>query len=233
MRLLSFLARGTRHAALILFSRVTRHASFLLFALAASSIAGEGAGDAEAALRVIRQVALDRSEADAPRANAVLACARLLMASRRHDEAMKLCDEVLKTFGEKSAVADAALRAGCMVERHRHGHLKAELAFVSSWTIGTHGQTASAMAHELSRAAAVLGALAGRPMVPAPAVPRLPHWAEAAPGKPPWVLSVPPLAAPVPGWYPAGGRASETFRIALPRFEPPYWSSRLAFPPLK
>jgi hypothetical protein len=216
-----------------LFSRVTRHASCALLGLAVSLLAGEGAADAEAALRIIRQVALDRSEADEYRADAILASARLLMARKQHDEAMKLCDEVLKTFGEKSAVADAALRAGCMVERHRSGSLKAELNFVSSWTIGTHGQTASAMAHELSRAAAVLSALAARPMVPAPAVPKLPHWAEAAPGKPPWVFSGPPLAAPVPGWYPTGGRATETFRIALPRFEPPYWFRGLTFPPLK
>ncbi|HUT36261.1 MAG TPA: hypothetical protein VNE39_22425 [Planctomycetota bacterium] len=217
-----------------LFSRVTRHASCALLVLVTSSVAGESAPDWQDALHVIRQVALNTSEAEEHRADAVLAYAKVQMGRGQHDEALKLCQEILKSAGDKAAVAEAALRAGGLVERCRHGHLRAELAFLSPWAGGAQGHAAYGMTQELNRATYMLGVLAARPMVPAPVVPRAPHWADASPGKAPAVLNLPPLAAPPPRWYPASVDAAPgALRVTLPRFEAPSWHARLTFPPLK
>jgi len=198
------------------------------------SLGGEPAADWDAALAVIRSVALDKTGADEHRANAVLAYARLQMGRGQHDEALKLCQEVLKGFEEKPAIAEAALRAGGLVERCRHGHLKAELAFLSPWATGVQGQAAYGMTQELNRATYMLGVLAGRPMVPAPVAPRLPHWADATQGKAPSALGLPPVVVAPPRWYPTtADKAPDALRVALPKFEPPPWSLRLSFPPLK
>ncbi|MBM4038659.1 MAG: hypothetical protein FJ290_09105 [Planctomycetes bacterium] len=189
------------------------------------SVAGEAASDWQEALSVIRRVALDKAEPDEHRANAVLAYAKVQMGRGQHDEALKLCQEILKGFGERTGIAEAALRAGGLVQRCRYGTLRAEMDFLSPWATGAQGQAAYGMVQELNRATHMLGVLAGRPMVPAPVVPRLPHWAEAprAPG-------VAPLAMPAPRWLAAGEKAPDAFRVTLPRFEPPSWHGRLTFP---
>ncbi len=217
-----------------LFSRITRHAGHILLALATSALAGERASDLEDALRVIRGVALDRSETEEHRANAVFAYAKVAMARGLHDEAIKLCQEILKTGAEREGVVEAALHAGGLVARNRTCSLRAEQAFASDWAVGVHGHAAAAMVQELNRAIYMVGALAGRPMVPAPVVPRLPHWAEAPAGRAPAALGVAVLAATPPRWYPAlADKAPDAFRVTLPKFEPPSWSARVTFPPLK
>lgn len=219
---------------MITFSSHAHQASRILFALAASVAAGESASEFAAALTAIRNVALDRSAAEEHRFNAILAYTKVLMAQGRHDEALTLPQEILKTGAERERIVEAALRAGGLVERNRTCTLRAEHAFASAWAGGVHGHAASAMVQELNRAIHMVGALAGRPMVPAPVIPRLPHWAEAAEGRPPGALSVPALVASPPRWYPsAAEKAPEAFRVTLPKFEPPHWLLRLVFPPLK
>ncbi len=156
------------------------------------SVAGEGASDWQDALRIIRSVALDKAETDDHRANAVTAYAKLLIAKGQHDEAIKLCREILQSQ-QKADVADATLRAACLVERNRCRHLRAEMDFVEACSQGANAQAAVAIAQELKRATAHLDALAARPMVPGPALPRLPHWAEG--------LRVSPPKIEAPHWH--------------------------------
>jgi hypothetical protein len=208
--------------------------------------------DWQDALAVIRQVALDTTEAEEHRANAVAAYAKLLVRRGRHGEALEFCRKVL-TGANGQHVADAALRAGCFVARHRHGHLRAEFDFLAT---ASHGRAAT-VRNELLRAIQALDALAGKAMTPPPVTPRWPHWAAAVPGKAPGVLDLPAAAASAPGWYPRPDIAPDLFRVKLPtieppgwyRFEPgkahpalhvthpkmapPHWYSRVPFPPLK
>ncbi len=211
-----------------LFSRGTPHAACAIFAFVTSSLAGESAPDWQEALSVIRSVALDKAEPDEHRANAVLAYAKVQLGRGQHDEALALCQEILKGFGERTAVAEAALRAGGLVQRCRYATLRAEMDFLSPWASGAQGQAAYGMVQELNRATYMLGVLAGRPMVPAPVVPRLPHWAEG-----PQALRVAQLAAPAPRWLAASEKPPDAFRVTLPRFEPPSWHARLTFPPVE
>ena len=208
--------------------------------------------DWQDALAAIRQVALDTKEAEEHRADAIAAIAKLLVRRGRHDEALEFCRQALKAANEQS-VADAALRAGCLVARNRHGHLRAELDFLAT---ARHGR-AAAVRNELQRAIQALDALAGKAMPPAPVVPKWPHWAAAGPGKAPGALNIPAVTASAPGWYPRPGTAPDLFRVRLPtirppswyRFQPgrahpalhvthpkmapPHWYSRVPFPPLK
>ena len=174
--------------------------------------------DWQDALAAIRQVALDTKETEEHRANAIVAYAKLLVRRGRHDEALGFCREALQAAGEQS-VADAALRAGCLVARHRHGHLRAELDFLAK---APHGR-AAAIRNELHRTVQALDALAGKAMTPAPVVPTWPHWAAAGPGKAPGVLSIPALAVAAPGFYPRPGTAPDLFRVKLPTIQPPGW----------
>ena len=152
--------------------------AILLAALALDCSAGEATRDWPEALAIIRRVALDKTESDEHRANAVAAHAKLLIGRGQHDDALKLCNEILQG-PEKAEVASAALRAGGLVERNRCGHLRAELDFVDAWSRGANAQAALAVAQELSREAVRLGLLAAKAMVPGPVALKLPHWAEA------------------------------------------------------
>jgi len=184
--------------------------------------------DWRTALAAIREVALDKSETEEHRGNAIAAYARVLLRKKRHDEALELCQEVLKG-ADKASVAEAALRAGCLVERDRCGHLRAELDFLASSTEGSSRQPAAALSQELSRTVQMLAALAGRPMVPAPVTARLPSWA-AGPG----ALRVPIPEIHAPAWYrfqPA--EVHPALRITRPKMEPPDWYRRISFPPLE
>jgi len=165
--------------------------------------------DRQAAIEAIRRVALDADETEEHRANAIAAYAKLLVGSRRHDEALKLCIKVLAGT-DKAALAGAALRAGCLVQRDRRGHLGAEAEFLASQAKGRHARTASALASELKRATRALASLAGRAMVPRPVAVHVPGWAAAGPGKAPSAL-----------------------RVELPRIGEPSWYGRVAFPLLK
>ena len=209
-----------------------------LCALASSAASAQRAtraseDDWQRALAVIRRIALDKNESEPDRANAISAYARLLVWRKRHDDALAFCRQVVKSATE-SAVAGAALRAGCLVERDRRGYLRAELDFLASCSRGAHGGAASAIHRELSRAVQTLAALAARPMVPAPVVPRLPHWAAGGPGSGPAALRVAlPTIAP-PTWYRfQPGRAHPALHVTHPKMEPPHWYGRVSFPLLK
>lgn len=157
------------------------------------------------ALTAIRQIAMDKKQTQAHRANAVTAYVKALLWRKRHDDAMTFCRQVLAAR-DQPAVIDAALRAGCRAERDRRGHLRAEMDFLTSCSRGPARQAATAMTRELNRAVQTLTSLAARAMVPAAIVPRLPPWAG---GTPP------------------------ALRVALPKIAPPTWYRRVAFPPLK
>ena len=194
---------------------------------------GPSEKDWQDALAAIRRIALDAGEAEGYRAKAVTACVKLLLRRKRPDEALKFCREVAKA-ADKAAVIEAALRAGCLVERGRHGHLHAELDFLASWSRPPQGQAASALARELRRAALTLMSLAAKVAVPAPVVPRAPHWATAAPGQTPAALRVAMPRISPPAWYRfQPGRPHAALQVKLPRFTPPSWYGRVAFPPLK
>ena len=165
--------------------------------------------DWQEALAAIREIALDKGQAEDRRANAVRACVKLLLRKRRHDDALKLCREVLKGPAGP-AVIDAALRAGCLVERDRHGHLRAELDFLASFSAGPHKHAASAISREIDGAVRTLSSLAARAMVPGPVAARPPHWAAAETGRGPSAL-----------------------RVALPAIQPPHWLAGATFPLLK
>jgi hypothetical protein len=165
--------------------------------------------DWQEALAAIRQIALDKGQAEDRRANAIRAYAKLLLRRKRHDEALTLCREVLKGPAG-TGVIDAALRAGCLVERDRHGHLRAELDFLASPAAAPHKHAASAIRRDLDRAVRTLTSLAARTMVPSPVAARLPHWAAARAGKGPSALHVAP-----------------------PRIQPPHWYAAVKFPLLK
>lgn len=176
--------------------------------------AGEKAPPASAkewqeALAAIRKIALDRSATETHRAQAVAAYVKLQLGKGRPDDAMTFCQTVLKRTAA-TAVLDAALRAGCLIERNRRGHLRAELDFLASWSKGAGAPAAAVLRRELMRASEALRALAARPMVPEPVPLRLPHWAAAGPG-----------------------RAPSALHGALPRMQLPSWVPRVAFPLLK
>jgi len=174
------------------------------------------------ALATIRAIALDPGEAAEHRANAVKAGAKALLWKGRHDDAMKFCLDVLKAGGE-ATVVDAALRAGCLVERSRCGHLRGEADFLATASAGAAAPAAAAIRQELKRMTAGLDLLAATPMVPGRVVPAFPHWAAAGPGQAPGVLHFAALSAPAPGWYPAPGTTPGAFRVALPEIAPPPW----------
>jgi len=212
--------------------------------------------DWQKATTTIREIALDKKEAEGHRANAVTAYVKLLLWKKRHDDALKFCREVLKS-ASKTAVAAAALRVGCLVERNRHGHLRAELNFLASSSRGAHRHVASTISQQLNRTVQMLTSLGAKAMVPRPVVPRFPHWAAAGPGKAPQALNVAALVASTPRWYPPPGKAPDVFRVTLPKIrpptwyrfqpgrahpalhvvhpkmEPPHWYRRVPFPPLK
>jgi len=184
--------------------------------------------DWRTALATIREVALDKGEAEEHRCHAVVAYVKLLLPKKRHDDALKLCQEVLKT-ADKTSVADAALRAGGLVERGRCGHLRAEMDFLAPWTEGASRQAAAALSQELNRTVQALATLAGRPMVPAPVAVRAPSWA-AGPG----ALRVPIPEIRPSAWYRfQAGEPHPALRITRPKMEPPDWYRRVSFPPLK
>jgi hypothetical protein len=172
----------------------------------APALSGRDWQDATAAMH---KIALDKGETEEHRANAITACVKVLLRRKRHDEAMKLCREVLKA-ADKTAVIDAALRAGCLVERNRRGHLRAEINFLASQSKGAHGRAASAIARELDRTVHALTSLAARAMVPRAVAVRPPHWALARPGQAPAAL-----------------------HVTQPKMAPPHWYRRVSFPLLK
>jgi hypothetical protein len=180
------------------------------------------------ALAAMREVALDRGETEEHRCNAVTASVKALLWRKRHDEALKLCQEVVKG-ADTPAVIDAALRAGCLAERDRHGHLRAELDYLASWPEGAPRQAAAALGQELSRAVQALSALGARALVPGPVEPRLPPWA-ASPGA--LRVSLPEVRPP-PWLRFEPGKLHPALRVAFPRMEPPDWYRRLSFPLLK
>lgn len=184
--------------------------------------------DWQTALAAIREIALDKGEAEEHRCHAIAAYVKLLLPKERHDDALKLCQEALKST-DKTSVADAALRAGGLVERDRCGHLRAEMDFLASWTEGASGQAAAALSQELNRTILSLAALAGRPMVPTPVTVRAPSWAAG-----PAVLRVPIPEIRPPAWYRfQAGEPHPALRIIRPKMEPPDWYRRVSFPPLK
>lgn len=164
--------------------------------------------DWQEALAAIRSIALDKHETDEKRANAVTAGVKALLWKRQHDEALKLCREVLGS-AERTGVIEAALRAGCGVERDRCLCLRAELDFLAGFNAEPHRQVAAALSHELERALEALKLLAGKAVVPGPLEARPPHWATASPGTAPGAL-----------------------RVELPKIQPPPWYGRVSFPPL-
>ena len=185
------------------------------------------------ALAVIRRIALDKNETEAHRSQAVTACVKALLWRERHDEALKFCREVLKG-PDQTAVIDAALRAGGLVERNRRGHLRAEIEFLASWARGPHKQAASAIGRQLLAAVAALASLAAKTMVPGPVVPQPPPWAAAGPGSPPAALrfTMPKIAPPA--WYQfQPGRAHPALHVTHPKMAPPSWYGRVSFPLLK
>jgi hypothetical protein len=151
------------------------------------------------ALGAIRRIALDKGQAEDRRANAIRAYAKLLLPKKRHDDALEFCREVLKGAAG-TAVIDAALRAGCLVERDRHGHLRAEIDFLSSWSSGPAKHVASTIGRDLNRAVQALSSLAAKAMLPSPVAGRLPGWAAPA-GKGPSALNVAPPTMKPPHWY--------------------------------
>jgi hypothetical protein len=74
------------------------------------------------------------------------------------EAALKLCQEILKGFGERPAVAEAALRAGGLVQRCRHGplppcqDLRDQGARHRCGHQGHDGPRADGVSHELRRA---------------------------------------------------------------------------------
>jgi hypothetical protein len=180
-------------------------------ALAALTAAARGASEKDwrDALAAVRRVALDANETEAHRANAVAACAKLLAARGRGDDAREFCRAVARGAGEE-AVADAALRAGGLVERARSGHLRAEMEFVRSCASGPAARAAGTLTRELERAVRKLTSLAGRRMPPEPVTCRVPRWATGSRGRGPSALGIEP-----------------------PRLAAPSWLGRVAFPPLK
>ena len=182
----------------------------------------------EAALAAIREVALDKGESDEHRCKAVTAYAKVLCPRRRHEEALKLCGEVLRGT-DKAPVAEAALKAGCLIERDRCGHLRGERDFLAAWTDGAPGRAAAALREELNRAAYALATLAGRSMVPAPVPVRAPSWAV---GQGPLRGPIPELQPPA--WYRfQPPEPPPALRVTRPKMEPPDWLRRLTFPPIK
>jgi len=230
------------------------------FALSVAAWAGEAAAPSEKdwqdALAAVRAIALDESEAEEHRIHAVAACVKLLIHRQRHDNALGFCRDVLKS-AERPSVLEAALRAGCLVARSRHGHLRAELDLLATLGRGGHAHAVAAIGRELTRTVQTLEALAAKTMVPQPVVPQAPRWAVADPGKAPAALHFAALAAPAPAWYPQQGKAPGALRVVLPKMvppswyrfepgkahpalrvthpkmEPPHWYGRVAFPPLK
>jgi hypothetical protein len=189
--------------------------------------------DWRAALDAIRRIALDANETEEHRAGAVTACAKVLLWKNRHDEALKLCREVLKHAARKPVI-DAALRAGCLVARNRHGHLRAEIDFLASCAQGAAAHEAASMTREINRTVQTLSSLAGRTMVPSPVVPRLPHWAAAGPRQTPGALHLDLPKIQPPEWYRfQPGKAHPALHVTLPRMEPPSWYGRSTFPLLK
>jgi hypothetical protein len=162
--------------------------------------------DASAA---IRRIALDKAEAEDHRTDAVRAYARLQLARGRPDEALALCRQVLES-PDRPEILAAAIRAGCMVQRHSHGHLRAELDFLAACAGGAGAHAAAAAEQEIQRAIQAAGSLVGRSVVPAAAAVRAPHWATAEAGKAPSALVV-----------------------SLPKVDPPTWLKGVTFPLLK
>jgi hypothetical protein len=180
-----------------------------LVAASVSPAAGPSRQDFEQALAAVRGMALDKTQTEAHRADAVLAAVRLLVWKERHEEAAALCREVLAGRGER-AVAEAALWGGCLVERDRHGHLGAEREFLASFSKGLHASRASGFARELDRSARAMASFAARAMIPSPVATRVPGWAASAPGKSP-----------------------DALRVSLPKIQPPSWLGRVDLPRLK
>jgi hypothetical protein len=172
--------------------------------------------DWQEALTAIRQAALDRDASEDQRALALTAYVKLLARRKQLDQASRFCQDVLKS-AEKKSVIEAAVRAGCFLERERHGHLRAESDFLASCSEGAARECATALRQKTDQAVQVLSSLTVKATAPGPVALRPPPGQF---GDRPDVRSVPEL--------PAGA-----LRVVLPRIQPPPWYDRLSFPLLK
>jgi hypothetical protein len=165
--------------------------------------------DWQEALTAIRQAALDQDASEDQRALALTAYVKLLARRKQLDEASQFCRDVLKS-AEKKPVIEAAVRAGCFLERQRHGHLRAESDFLASCPEGAARECATALRQKIAQAVQVLSSLTVKAAAPGPVALRFPPWATAVSGEGPGAL-----------------------RVVLPRIQPPPWYDRLSFPLLK
>ncbi len=180
------------------------------------------------ALSAIREIAMDNTQSDSYRANAVAAHTSLLVAKNRHEEAEKFCVDVL--HGPcRDLVAEAAMRAIGFLRWNRMGHLGDVLNSVAQAARGAHGQAVERMRQEMDRVIQTLMSCTGRPgTIPDPVLLSFPNWAVAGPNKAPRALDVRELKMEAPGWH-----ARLQFPPFGTKFEPPGWYARVSFQPLK
>jgi len=216
----------------------------------------------QAALKAVREVALDGSGAVEHRSNAVMAYAKLQSLRGQYGDAINTAWEVLKaaTSGE---LAGAAVRAACFASRQQHGHFGGPVALIEDWKAKAPSAPAKAALEkvrlDVARICQHVMRLVGKKMTPEPVRTGLPAWAQVRPNAgvqavnlstpkiatPPWLviqkdrgpsaLQVAVLSLkPSPEIAPdPKTRIPQALKLNLPVYSAPAWYGRVDFPLLK
>jgi hypothetical protein len=190
----------------------------------AKPAAAPTAEDWDAALRIVREIALDTARPAEQRANAVTAYARMQLARGRPAEATKTCWDVFDNPKDQ-AVAVAAARAAGLVARHGAGHLGAPRRLAAEWARKARGPASkraiATVGNDYTRMAGYLMGLARKRPTPPPIRVAVPPWGRPAPKSGPAVLRValPTVAAP-PWLKMQPGQGLRMFQVPVPVVKP-------------
>lgn len=176
------------------------------------------------ALDLTRQIALDTNRPPEQRANAVMAHARMQLARGAAAEALKTCWEVFDNPKEQ-AVAEAALRAACLVSRSAQGHLGGPQQLLAEWAKKAKGpastQALRTLTNDYARMAGYLMSLAAQRPTPPPVRPELPQWGRPAGPAGPGVLRFASPNVVAPNWLaPQPGEGLRVFQVPVPAVKP-------------
>ena len=180
------------------------------------------------ALSAVRTVALDADRPAAQRGDAVVAYARLQGLRGQADDAVSVCKQVFDN-PVSLEVAEAAVRAACLVQRQKDGHLAGAVALARTWKSSpgpASKQAADNVAADLARTLGHLAGLAERQFPPPPTLVALPNWAVVQPKAGPAALGFPPHKMECPAWAaPAEKGPAALQSTVLPAFTPPEYTA--------
>ena len=175
----------------------------------------------QAALKVVRDLATDANLTPERRSAAIAAYVKMQMSYEKGsiDEAIKACQEVFRNPHD-APVAETAVRAACLVQRHAGGNLAACVDLAGKWRASGAGpasvQGAATVYNDLVRFRESLIQAAGRNPVPEAPRPSMPPWGRPGANGPAVLPQSPPKVPTPPFVAVAPEKGPTALGVALP-----------------